>query len=523
MEEHKNSAKGPDLDNTIVIAQVFQEYINVVTKNVIREAKKHIFYNIASFLKRLEKDVYDQIFEDNYLGRQPLRRDKNPFGVGSVGQGEKRRSAPGLFKKHRSETSVAADIVLNAEKKEKKGIIASVFRHFEMRGKGKVTQPLEWAEAAVEHYWLPMDDNTVKKDLNLFVVTDLLFKLMEFAELGLPSLIHCKSGIGRSANIELMHVCHRYLRGHKEVVDRLDELYVPSKFVLMRSSQNNVGNTEVTLSDYMKNENIALSSRLEQLISCAARHIDGERHIVHLGKERQEYCLEVLEYLHPIIKAGKDNMESRPPNYRFIADLVQSIAFKNLIIDLGTVNMSTGQRAKDVKAFFQRLMHNDEGWYSELKNAANQKDNKKGFLTHYVDCHPLGKTADQHIKGNARRQQLVIVLQCTVDKLAVKYSGSCYAKTVNAKEVKKSNGKNNATKEANKRIKRNSVKLPRHEAAHNGQNRFVGGDNYANNNNNNAIQMVEMNNVNKKQADVMNELSEKLEAKETPGFSFVSE
>jgi len=190
----------------------------------------------------------------------------------------------------------------------------------------------------------------------------------------------------------------------------------------------------------MEGKSISLEEKLARLVKAGVDHIlqDKIRPQVHLAEKRQVYVVEVLEHMHQLIVDGKDSMESRPPNYRFIADLVQSTAYKNLIMDFGTPNMSNSQRAKDVKPFLANLMLNNKGWYRELCTAAERKGFPlKGCLTHYVNCHPSGQSADKQEGGNKRRQRLVQALLLTVKKLAEKYPTAVYSENVDLElEVK---------------------------------------------------------------------------------------
>jgi len=308
-----------------------------------------------------------------------------------------------------------------------------------------------------------MDDNTAGENLNKYIITDAMFKMMEMAERNLVvsegkqvassdnidplaffehrpimrqkekekenesvmTLIHCKSGYGRSANFKLIYVCYRYLHKHQEVFEKLNEIY----------KENTGKSLEALMTDATK----PLEDRLSTLVNVTAQHMKIKRPQVSLGKKRQDLAVDSLTYLCELMHENKDNaIDSRPTNYQFIAALVQSTAFKNLMIDLGTYNMSFSQRAKDVKGFFERLFKNEGNWYSELELAAQRQGNREvGSLTHYVNCKPKLQTADQQEAGNQRRQQLVTALKLTVDNLLNLHPKSDYsAKTKTSADIK---------------------------------------------------------------------------------------
>jgi hypothetical protein len=258
-----------------------------------------------------------------------------------------------------------------------------------------------------------------------------------FADQKKPILIHCYSGVGRSAMMTAIHIAHRYLLGDEMVKALIDEK----------------AKLDVNSSHYIKELYEAVSKLF----------VFSKRDCCQFdAAQRNEQAAKVLTELHRRIQAGQLNVDARDDHYQFLAAFVQTRECKALqhyfyhslqsqhfllpaIVPVLVAQLGAGKSApedidpkKMLQKFFDDFLLNKDGWYQQLCDVVrNEKsDRVDSHAPNALEqfCNFTSNAAaeeKQNSQSDERRQYLHGVLDVMIE-LATKFPNAAYSQQIQA-------------------------------------------------------------------------------------------
>jgi hypothetical protein len=288
----------------------------------------------------------------------------------------------------------------------------------------------------IKYHVLAMQDVTAVVG-SIDQIFETLQLMSTFADHKKPILIHCYSGVGRSAMMTAIHIAHRYLLGDETVKDLIDEK----------------AKLDVTSSNYIK-ELYEAVSKLFVLSKRDCCKFDAA--------DRNELAEQVLTELHSQIRAGKLKIAARDDDYQFLAAFVQTPECKKLqyyfyqsmqdqhsyvpaIVPVIAAQLGASKLAPEVmdakkmlQKFFDDFLSNKAGWYQELLEAArNEKSDRlesraPSALEQFCNF-PSNAAAEekQNSQSDQRRQYLNGILNVMIE-LAIQFPKAAYSMQIQA-------------------------------------------------------------------------------------------
>jgi hypothetical protein len=269
----------------------------------------------------------------------------------------------------------------------------------------------------IKYHVLAMEDSTAVVG-SIDHIYDTLKLMSAFADNKKPILIHCYSGVGRSAMMTAIHIAHRYLLDDAVVKDYID------------------GKLDPADKDFIK-----------KLYRAATRLVSSERSCCQFNSsQREALAIEVLTELSRR-KSSPSETEQRDDSYQFLVALTQSAEFKKLNYyffnalpsdHYNATDISDAQKPVDprtmIKPFFNDFLLNKDGWYQQLIDAASSEppnDNNQNPL--YIFCNsPFGLLDKNKNKTVQKRRELINGILNIITRLATQYPEALYSEQVAA-------------------------------------------------------------------------------------------
>lgn len=299
-----------------------------------------------------------------------------------------------------------------------KGLNVAVVENHELTGSiigsSKVLQcflPKHLEDAGVTHHWLCMPDFTAEAHNELII--DTIYRMQEFYQKQLPIFVHCKSGKGRSALIVNIFLAYLFF-----ILD-------PTVYCMLRNYRSSF----LQIFQAMKSDDQQVRyAALMKFVESLEALMKTKRSIVKLHDDKKEKAVVILDLLIQRHLANRPWCDQRSNNHWFVDGLAQSRAFKRLSMYLSGVKTRHSNRAKIVEQFLYRVINNVPGWYEELAEAADGRDDLDGVLLgHFSHCSPVDEIDAQ--KCNQKRLEYVQHLKFTIDYLLRQHPESTYAST----------------------------------------------------------------------------------------------
>lgn len=361
---------------------IFKQHFTVYQgndKSVRETVTKRSIYNLVSLANNVKVAVgwhnaFDEIIEGHlYLSLQPNSWTGHP-----------------LFQRPKSGDSVE-NIGLNVAVIENHAMDGSTIGW--LLGTTKVT---DYRDAGVEHHWLSTPDFTANLPDDLFI--DTLVKMRIYYNENKPINVHCKSGSARSEMVVSAFIAYMFLIGDSAISNLLFRF---NEEISKAWSVNEITNPlDGCKTLYMMVRKFVASKRAN--VTTDEKRIDMARDKVG----------SVLLSLHSRFTRFSEVSVDRSPSYLFISALAQSDEFKALSMSLSSIGDRHGDQSYSVQCFFERLLKNEDNWYTELCNALEPDEKIRGFLCFYNDV------------------TLLSALKAKVDFLAKEYPEACYSSHV---------------------------------------------------------------------------------------------
>lgn len=229
----------------------------------------------------------------------------------------------------------------------------------------------------IKYHVLAMEDCSAEVDSPKHIF-DTLQLMSQFAENNKHILVHCFSGVGRSAMITALHIAHRYLLDDKTVKALIDS----------KKSSNPL--------------NPADEDFVERLYKSAANCVLSKRSCCQFDSTKNNIAISILSALHKKIQLHHPII-THEENYQFLADFVQSTEYKKLqhyFYHSGRRETSyshkfnSSSRAESrysvnpqdiLKEFFELFLSNDNTWYQQLVNAVRNESSGNSRLYQYCN------------------------------------------------------------------------------------------------------------------------------------------
>jgi protein-tyrosine phosphatase len=245
----------------------------------------------------------------------------------------------------------------------------------------------------IKYHVLAMQNCTANVDTPRHII-DTLILMSEFADSKKPILIHCRSGVGRSAMMTALHICHRYLLNDEVIRAEID-----SKTQLNPASENFI----------------------ETLYKTVAGYVFSKRSCCQFGSERDNKAIDILSTLHDSIKLNQPLL-NHDENHQFLADFVQSSEYKKLqhyyyrnAKNQSYYADSSSSSLVAAKEFSQSFLSNDNDWYQQLVSAVRNESIEENPLHQFCNSSAAGAGVAEE-RRDLLRGILDIIIQ-----LAFKY------------------------------------------------------------------------------------------------------
>jgi predicted protein tyrosine phosphatase len=286
----------------------------------------------------------------------------------------------------------------------------------------------------IKYHVLAMQDATAVVG-SIDQIFETLQLMSSFADQKKPILIHCYSGVGRSAMMTAIHIAHRYLLGDELVKTLIDEK----------------AKLDVSSSHYIK-ELYEAVSKLFVLSKRDCCQFDAAL--------RNELAAKVLTELHTQIQAGQLNIIARDDDYQFLSAFVQTPACKALqhyfyhsllsqhsyvpaIVPVLVAQLGASKSApealdpkKMLQKFFDDFLLNEDGWYQQLldvvRNEKSDRVDSRAPNALEQFCNVTSNAAEeekQNVQSDERRQYLNGILDVMIE-LATKFPNSGYSQQI---------------------------------------------------------------------------------------------
>ncbi|CDZ78324.1 Dual specificity phosphatase, catalytic domain [Legionella massiliensis] len=242
------------------------------------------------------------------------------------------------------------------------------------------------------YHVLAMEDRTALTGC-IDQIVDTILLMSEYADKELPIHIHCYAGVGRSAMMTAIHIAWRYMNNDPLI----------KKLV-----------------------NSSLSNPLDP---------NSEKYITHLYTEacrfvkfKRSSCqfddhgrAELAELVLSELKIRKEAAPINDENYSFLAELVQSIAFKKLqhkyFNQSSLYSYISYTTPPNLCDFFDGFLSNNEGWYKQLFDALYSED--------VDETNPL-----YAFSSNTEFYDCLEAVFLTMTKLAERYPNAQYSQMI---------------------------------------------------------------------------------------------
>lgn len=255
----------------------------------------------------------------------------------------------------------------------------------------------------IKYHVLAMEDCTANVDTSRHII-DTLMLMSAFADSKKSILIHCFSGVGRSAMMTALHICHRYLLNDEVIKACID------KNAQLNSASDNF---------------------IETLYRTVARHIISQRRCCQFDSaQRNNKAINILRTLHHLIKLNK-RLVTHDESHQFLADFVQSAEYKKLqhyyyndarkqsyYADASFSSSVAAFRhdadsQQKIKEFLNSFLSNNGDWYQQLVSAVRNETTEENALHQFCNFSTAGVVEKQR---DILRGILDIIIQ-----LAIKY------------------------------------------------------------------------------------------------------
>jgi hypothetical protein len=236
---------------------------------------------------------------------------------------------------------------------------------------------LEPDAGQIKYHVLAMEDCTANVDTSRHII-DTLMLMSAFADSKKPILIHCFSGVGRSAMMTALHICHRYLLNDEVIKACIDR------------------NAQI---------NSASDNFIETLYYTVARHIISQRSCCQFDSAaRNNKAINILRTLHDLIKSNEP-LVTHDENHQFLADFVQSAEYKKLQhsyynnarkqsyyagVSSSSVAASDADPQQKIKEFLNSFLSNNDDWYQQLVNAVRNESTEENPLHQFCNSSAAG-------------------------------------------------------------------------------------------------------------------------------------
>ena len=282
----------------------------------------------------------------------------------------------------------------------------------------------------IKYHVLAMQDATALVG-SIDQVFETLHLMSAFADNKYPIIIHCYSGVGRSAMITALHIAHRYLLGDAMIKGLIDEKE----------------KLDVNSSNYIKDLYKVVSKLVLSRRDCC--QFDAEI--------RNDFAAKVLTELNTRILAGKRDLEARDTDYQFLASFVQTRECKVLqhyfyhsmqthysyvkgIVPSITAQLGASLPVAEIidpkkflQNFFEGFLSNEAGWYQQLLDTVrNERSDSLAPNLLEQFCNASDGTATeekQQLQRTERREMLNGILNVMI-QLAIQFPNAAYSQQV---------------------------------------------------------------------------------------------
>jgi predicted protein tyrosine phosphatase len=285
------------------------------------------------------------------------------------------------------------------------------------------------AKTKIHYHWIAMQDVTALVDSN-----DLIFDALRLMQLAAqqqtPILIHCYSGVGRSAMITAVHLAHLYLLGDATVKALLDK---------------DTPLEDLSKNDAIDTEEFSIHSKkfIADLYLRANEYVYSKRNCCEFDSEdRNNRALILLAELHTQIRTGQSPV-AHDESYQFLAAFVQSAEYKKVVqhyynsalfLPLPAQSSETQvDLRKRIEDFINTLLTNQAGWYAQLAEAVHETTgagSESNPLVQFCHASTAATAEEKQTPAVIERRQLLVDLLKLIDQLAERYPGAIYSQHV---------------------------------------------------------------------------------------------
>ena len=181
-------------------------------------------------------------------------------------------------------------------------------------------------------------------------IIEALVKMSFYADLNKPILLHCYSGVGRSAMMTALHLAHRYLIGDTVVREAINTLRL---------------GLEKTPLDPQHEDYIS------KLYYAATKFVAYHRTCCQFDShKRNNQAIAILTELGRRLATGEPLIKHTGDDYHFLSSLTQSLEFKKLQYHYFHV---FGAEKHVIKKLFDDMLWNAPDWHKKLADLAADK------------------------------------------------------------------------------------------------------------------------------------------------------